>query len=188
MSFTPSTTSDTLFPITGYEAVCTPATPEVSDSAIKIGAASPINLAGLAREQAFNCSVAPITGLGRLPKSASVIAELPPLSRPVRPIITSTDYDEGLISLAVLVPDNGGTGITEYAASCTDGQNSASGASATPSITVSGLAIDTSYTCTVTASNGVGMSDASAATDPITPEAASSGLPAWLLYEATKRS
>ena len=53
-------------------------------------------------------------------------------------------------------------------------------------ITVSGLTNDVAYTCTVTATNSVGTSSASAATAPITPEETSTGLPIWLLYQATQ--
>ena len=90
------------------------------------------------------------------------------------------------ITLSILVGDNGGTEITGYRATCTDGSNTYAGTSTSSPITVSGLTSDVAYTCTVTASNSVGTSSASAATDPITPEEASTGLPIWLLYQATQ--
>ncbi|MBT5489158.1 MAG: fibronectin type III domain-containing protein [Halieaceae bacterium] len=106
---------------------------------------------------------------------------------PSTPTITATDYEDGEITLRVSVADNGGTDITRYDASCTDGTNTYTGTSASSPITVSGLTNDVAYTCTVTATNSVGTSSASAATAPITPEEqVGGGLPIWLLYQATQ--
>ena len=81
---------------------------------------------------------------------------------------------------------DGGTDITGHEATCTDGTNTFTGASTSSPIIVSGLTNDVAYTCTVTAANSVGTSSASAATAPITPEATATGLPIWLLYQATQ--
>ena len=118
--------------------------------------------------------------------SVEEILALVPLRPPIAPVITSTDYEDGKIILRVSVSDNGGTGIREYEAICTDGTNTYAGTSTSSPITVSGLTNDVAYTCTVTATNSVGTSLASAATDPITPEATATGLPIWLLYQATQ--
>ena len=107
-----------------------------------------------------------------------------PLELPSVPTITSTDYEDGKIILAVSVSDNGGTDITEYEATCTEGVNTYTGTSASSPITVSGLTNGVSYTCTVTATNSVGTSSASASTASITPEEqVGSGPPIWLLYQ-----
>jgi len=94
--------------------------------------------------------------------------------------------EDGKIILTVSVSDNGGTDITGYEATCTDGTNTFTGTSTSSPITVSGLTNDVAYTCTVTATNSVGTSSPSAATDPITPEETATGLPIWLLYQATQ--
>ena len=60
------------------------------------------------------------------------------------------------------------------------------GTSTSSPITVSGLTNDVAYTCTVTATNSVGTSSASAATAPITPEESTDSLPIWLLYKASE--
>ena len=118
------------------------------------------------------------------PESGLYLANLS--SFPSRPVVLSTDYGDGEIILRVSVEDNGGADITGYQATCTDGTNTFTGISASSLITVSGLTNDVAYTCTVTATNSVGTSTASAATDPITPEETSTGLPIWLLYQATQ--
>ena len=113
---------------------------------------------------------------------AEVLASVP--MAPSAPVITSTDYEDGKIILRVSVTDNGGTDVTGYEATCTDGANTFTGTSTSSPITVSGLTNDVAYTCTVTATNSGGTSSASAATSPITPEESSAGLPIWLLYQA----
>ena len=65
ITFTGSVTSDTLFPITGYEAVCASS----GETLEATGLASPISMASAIANQVYSCRVAPITGLGRLPKS-----------------------------------------------------------------------------------------------------------------------
>ena len=127
----------------------------------------------------------PVTKLGTTPVSDPYTVSVP-LELPSVPTITSTDYEDGKIILTGSVSDNGGTDITGYEATCTDGTNTYKGTSTSSPITVSGLTNGVAYTCTVTATNSVGTSSASAATDPITPEEMSTGLPIWLLYQATQ--
>ena len=152
---------------------------------VKGETSSPISLPGIGRGRDYSCVVAPITALGIAPVSDPYTVSVP-LELPSVPTITSTDYEDGKIILTVSVTDNGGTDITGYEATCTDGTNTFTGTSSSSPITVSGLTNDVTYTCTVTATNSVGTSSASAATDPIIPEEASTGLPIWLLYQATQ--
>ena len=150
------------------------------------GASSPISLAGMGRGRDHTCTVAPLTAMGIGPVSSPYVASMA-LQAPLAPEIISTDYEDGLIHLAFSPSsDNGGTDITEYEATCTDGTNTFTGTSTSSPITVSGLTNGVAYTCTVTATNSVGTSSASAATTPITPEATATGLPIWLLYQATQ--
>ena len=146
---------------------------------------SPIEVFGATRGRDYTCTVAPVTKLGTTPVSDPYTVSVP-LELPSVPTITSTNYEDGKIILAVSVSDNGGTDITGYEATCTDGTNTYTGTSTSSPITVSGLTNEVAYTCTVTATNSVGTSSASAATAPITPEATSTGLPIWLLYQATQ--
>ena len=147
------------------------------------GSGSPIQVTGIARGRDYQCTVSPITHLGTIPMSEPFTISVP-YELPVAPLVTKADYEDGSISLTVSVSDDGGTDITGYEATCTDGTNTFTGTSTSSPITVSGLTNDVAYTCTVTATNSVGTSSASAATDPITPEATSTGLPIWLLYQA----
>ena len=181
ITFNPSFPAEDIFPVTGYEAICT------SDGGViqRQGVESPIRLTGAIPGKTYACTVAPITKLGTTPVSDPYTVTVP-LELPSVPTITSTDYEDGKIILTVSVTDNGGTDITGYEATCTDGTNTYTGTSTSSPITVSGLTNDVAYTCTVTATNSVGTSSASAATASITPEEASTGLPIWLLYQATQ--
>jgi hypothetical protein len=64
---------------------------------------------------------------------------------------------------------DGGDGITGYTATCTDGVTNFNLPGAVSPATVTGLANGTSYTCTVTATNGAGTGPASAASNSVTP-------------------
>ena len=155
----------------------------ISETLTTAGSGSPITVNGVTRGRDYSCTVAPVTGLGTVPVSDAVTAKS---DFPSTPTVTTTDYEDGTIRLTVSVADNGGADITEYSASCTDGTSTFTGTSSTPTIEVTGLTNGTAYTCSASATNAVGSSGASASTDSITPEALPTGLPIWLLYEATK--
>jgi hypothetical protein len=103
---------------------------------------------------------------------------------PDAPQITNTDYGNEEIYLTV--SDSGSSPITSYTATCTDGTTPYRGTSSTSRITVSGLTNGVGYSCSVTATNAVGTSSSSASSPPIVPEYIPTGLPIWLLYEASK--
>jgi hypothetical protein len=120
------------------------------------------------------------------PACSSIEAVLASVSGSSQPVITSTDYGNEEIYLTVSVPNNGGSPITSYNATCTDGATDYTGTSGTSRITVSGLTNGVGYSCTVTATNAAGTSTPSASSPPIVPEYIPVGLPIWLLYEAVK--
>ena len=150
------------------------------------GSSSPISVTGLANDNSYSCTVTASNADGPSSASSPVVATPRVPTVPKVPTISRTDYGDGEIYLYVTVSDNGGSAITSYAATCTDGSTNYVGISTTSPITVSGLTNDVSYTCTATATNSVGASTASATTAPIIPEETATGLPIWLLYEATQ--
>ena len=106
---------------------------------------------------------------------------------PSTPQVTNIEYGDEEIYLTVSVSNNGGSAITSYTATCTDGTTDYTGTSSTSPIAVSGLTNGVGYSCTVTATNAAGTSTPSASTPPVTPEELiATGLPIWLLYEAVK--
>ena len=94
---------------------------------------------------------------------ATLVATLEEPSAPDAPTITRTDSGDGEIYLHVTVSDDGGSAITGYTASCTDGATTFTGTGTESPITVSGLTNYTEYSCTVTATNDIGTSALSAA-------------------------
>lgn len=109
-----------------------------------------------------------------------------PQSVPQTPIITRAIADDGQIIIYVS-DSHQPTTVDFYTATCTDGTNTFTGTSTSTRITVSGLTNNVAYTCTVTATNSVDTSSDSEPTTPTTPEETiSTGLPIWLLYQATQ--
>lgn len=109
------------------------------------------------------------------------------LAPPEVPEVVSSDAGDAEILLEISVSDDGGSQVTKYDATCTDGTNTFTGTSTASPITVSGLTNGVAYTCTVTATNSVGTSTSSAPTARITPEEqVGGGLPIWLLYQISQ--
>ena len=140
---------------------------------------------GLPTNENFNCTATASNLAGTSDPSNTVSFRTQAPSVPSRPVISSADYGDGEIYLVVSSSD-GGSIITGYEANCTDGTNTYTGTGTSSPITVSGLTNGVAYTCTVTATNSVGTSSASAATAPIIPEETVNALPIWLLYQATQ--
>jgi hypothetical protein len=102
---------------------------------------------------------------------------------PSEPVVIRTDTGDEEIYLYVSV-DDGGSPVTIFTATCTDGVDNFVGSSASSPVTVTGLTNEIPYTCTVTATNSVGTSSASSVIGPLIPEAMAPGLPFWLILEA----
>jgi hypothetical protein len=190
--------------ITGYMATCTDGTNAYAGTSTS----SPITVSGLTNGVAYTCTVTATNSVGTssdsiatAPITPEEASSGPPVwllyeaygtsasgevssGIPTNVIITRTDFGDGAITLWV-VADEGGSGIISYGASCTDGVNTLTGTSTSYSVRVSGLTNGVAYTCSVTATNSLGTSSASATTAPITPEVISNSLPIWLMYEAS---
>ena len=149
-------------------------------------ASSPLTVTGLTNGNTYSCSVVATNSSGSSAASAAVTAIPAALTAPGVPTITRTDYGDGEIYLYVMVSDDGGSAVTSYTATCTDGTTTYTGTSTDSPIRISGLTNETAYTCTVTATNAIGTGSASSATASITPEQGATGLPLWLLYQATQ--
>ena len=165
LAFPLSTTPDALFPITGYEAVCA----GLTETETAAGVSSPISVSNLTNYREYDCTVAPVTGLGVLPLSSPVSAfagAVPPSA----PQITSIDPGNEEVFINFNVADDGGSAITSYDAYCGKDGNIYLGSSLTSPITVSGLTNSVTYVCLVTATNDVGTSPVSAVSAPVTPE------------------
>ena len=137
---------------------------------------------GLPTGENFACSTVATNLAGDSPASNIVrlITQAP--SAPSAPVITNTDYGDGEITLTVSVTNSGGVSLDYYTADC----GGITGVSDVPRITVEGLENDVEYACTVTATNTSGITSTASTPVSITPEALPTGLPIWLLYEATK--
>ena len=152
---------------------------------VTTNASSPITVSNLTNGREYSCTVAPVTNLGAVPLSSAVSATATAPAIPSTPQITNTDYGNEEIYLTVSVANNGGATISRYNATCTDGTTEYIGTSSTSRITVSGLTNGVGYRCTVKATNAAGTSAASTPSPPIVPEYIPTGLPIWLLYEAS---
>jgi len=142
-----------------------------------------VRLAPLTRGETYSCVAYARTDTGR--GEATAAFSLQAADNPGVPVIVGVEPEDGAISLSVRAED-GGSAIIFYQATCTDGTNTYMGTSTSSPITVSGLTNDVAYTCTVTATNSVGTSTASAPTDPVSPEESAASLPIWLLYQISQ--
>ena len=90
--------------------------------------------------------------------------------RPSSPLgVTATGGDASALVAFNLPANNGGASISSYTVTASPGGRTATGASSPLSVT--GLSNGTAYTFTVTATNSVGTSDASSASNSVTPVA-----------------
>jgi len=112
---------------------------------------------------------------------AALFELLPPTAPPATPQIIRIEPGDEELTIFV----SASVGATRYVATCEGGGTSQTGESVTTSITVSGLTNDVTYSCSVFAENSFGPSGDSPL-QLVTPEVASSGLPIWLLYQATQ--
>lgn len=150
------------------------------------GPSTTVSLTGLPEARKIQCTTFATNLAGNSPLSDIEYFVTGDPSKPSGVKIDRWDGGDEEISLYVSVGSNGGANVSSYEATCTDGTSSYTAVSNSSSITVTGLQNDVPYTCTAVAINSAGRSDDSPETPPIVPEWLSTGLPIWLLYEATK--
>ena len=118
----------------------------------------------------IRCIVTATNPIGSTPaqsNSTSAVAANVPLAPTIG---TASILSTTSVSVSFTANNNGGATITSFTATSSPG--GFTGTSSGSPITVSGLNSGTSYTFTVTATNSVGTSAASAASNSVTPESA----------------
>ncbi len=155
--------------ITGYTVTSTPG------NLTAAGAASPIVVTGLTGGTAYTFTVTATSTVGTGTASAASNA-VTPVSVPGTPAAgtATAGYTQATVAFTAPV-SNGGSAITSYRVTSTPGSLTAT-AAASP-ITVTGLTNGTAYTFTLTATNAIGTSAASAASNSITPALSVPGAP-----------
>ena len=161
---------------------------QISEESVSDGAVvPPITIRGVGHSIPYTCTLTALSRLGAIPDSPIYSSATVP-RLPAQPSITSTNYDDSAVFLYVAVNNTGGTPITRYDATCTDGSNIFTGSGTNSRIVVRGLTNGNAYTCSVTVTNALGTSVASGVTAQIVPQEFEDlgGLPIWLLYQATQ--
>ncbi|MFA6290804.1 MAG: fibronectin type III domain-containing protein [Victivallales bacterium] len=130
------------------------------------GTASPLTVTGLTNGTAYRFTVKATNAAGTSVASVASAA-VTPATAPNSPVITSVTAGQRQVTVAFTPPANGGSAITGYTVTSNPGGISAA-RTASP-ITVTGLTYGVPYTFTVTASNSVGTSASSAASNTIAP-------------------
>ena len=107
--------------------------------------------------------------------------------RPSDPVILAAfTSDEGEITVEFSVENVGSDALTDLNVQCSGSGSTQSGTVTGNTAIVGGLNPDATYTCTVTAANADGESS-SAPSLALVPAYVPTGIPIWLLYEASKR-
>jgi hypothetical protein len=158
-------------PITGYTVTASPG------GVTATGAASPITVAGLTNGTAYTFTVTARTVIGVSTASAQSNSVTPMgLVAPTPPSIGVATAGDARATISFTAPgSDGGSPISSYRVTASPGGLFATGA--TSPITVPGLTNGTAYTFTVMASNSVGESLPSAASNSVTPAVASAPPP-----------
>ena len=159
--------SDGGSPITGYNIYVGTATAAESGTPVNgtpvIGTSYTVT--GLVNGTPYFFVVKAINAVGE--SVASNEASATPATAPDSPTGLSAVGGLDQVSLFWTAPaSDGGNPITSYTATCTDGANSFTASTpdgSTTTVTVTGLAIETTYSCTVVAINAVGPSASSSA-------------------------
>ncbi len=153
--------------ITGYTATASPG----GATGTSNGAATSIVVLGLTNGTSYTFTVTATNGVGVSAASAPSSA-VTPLSVPSAPAIVSATAGNGSVTLTFTAPsDDGGSAITSYTATSSPGGNTASAVGSATSIVVGGLVNGTSYTFTIKATNGAGLSAPSSPSNAVTPAA-----------------
>ena len=143
-----------------------------------------IRLINLSQGVRYTCHAATNTAIGRSDISnvvTRVTHDVP------RAFFASYEVGNEEITFRIGLAIDHGLPISLYVVECTDGVSTFRAESSSSNIvTLTGLKNGTAYSCSVSATNSVGPGPSSSATTGLIPEFTSSGLPIWLLYQATQ--
>jgi trimeric autotransporter adhesin len=147
--------------ITGYTVTSSPG------SITGTGSASPITVPGLNNGTAYTFTVTATNAIGTSVAS-SASNSVTPVTVPGAPTVGTTTAGNTQATVTFTAPvSNGGSAITGYMVTSSPG--GVTGAGSTSPITVTGLTNGTAYTFTVTATNVIGTSMASSASNSVIP-------------------
>ncbi len=188
VAFTPAAADQKLGnPITSYTVTARAGVNVTSGPGITAtGTASPVTVTGLTNGQNYTVTVYAANGAGNGPESAPKVVF--PASVPGQPTnvtaanATPVGATAGTVNVTFTVPaDNGGRPVQSYTAVSSPGGITATAgavtAGTTGSVQVTGLALGTSYTFTVYATNPAGNGPASDPSNPVTPAGVGSPSP-----------
>jgi len=157
--------SDNGTPITSYTATCMSSNGGVP--AAQSGAASPITVGGVTNGKTYTCTVDATSATGTGPESPASIPVIP-TTVPAPPILRAAGPGDGAAIVVFTPVMSSGAVIASFIAVCTSNDGGATGINLGPKspIVVTGLSNGKIYTCTMRATNSVGVSDASATSRP----------------------
>jgi titin len=156
--------SDGGSPITSYTVTSNPGGITAS------GTSSPIMVSGLINGSSYTFTVVATNAAGNSQPSAASNAVTPSATIPGAPPAPAASARNQAAIVNVTPPStDGGSPITSYTVTSNPGGITATGAAGP--VTVTGLTNDTSYTFTVVATNALGNSPPSAASNAVTPSA-----------------
>jgi uncharacterized repeat protein (TIGR02543 family) len=152
--------------ITGYTITSSPAL-----ALTYSGTTSPMAVTGaFVQGQSYTFTIAATNGAGTggASSASNSVTPFAPGNPDAPTIGVATTVDSQTVTVSFSAPiNNRGSVITSYTATSNPG--GITGTSSSSPINVTGLTVNTAYTFTVTATNGVGTSDSSTATSAVTP-------------------
>ena len=142
--------------ITGYTATCTSA----GNATGSATGASPLTVGALTNGVLYTCSVLANNSVGSSATATVSNSFTPAATVPNPPTLSFVVSDSGSLSMTFLqAPNNGGSPVINYTATCTTALNVATSVTlATSPIVITGLTNGTPYDCKVVSNNSVGPS------------------------------